>query len=118
MSGSLFHAREFRVDHYTGNDGQPHHEVVPVDGDAEIISYSSWNELKVYCELHGVPPEVWPEFDGDHAHGIDVPLDEVAAMQGPFRAAIARLPPEVVGGNRRLAQIASFLQRGEQVFFC
>ncbi|WP_437569973.1 hypothetical protein [Sorangium sp. So ce542] len=47
MPGSLFHARELRVDQDTGDDGQPHHEVVPVDGGAEIVSCASRNELKV-----------------------------------------------------------------------
>lgn len=117
MSGSLFHARGFRVEQYAGSDGQLHHEVVPVDGNSETISYSSRRDLKAYCEFYGVPPDVWPDFD-DCAYGIDVPLDAVSAMQGPFRVAIARLPPEVSGGNSRLTEIVSFLQRGEQVFFC
>jgi hypothetical protein len=117
MGGSLIHSKTFRVERYMGNDGKPHHEVLPDDGDYDFMSYSSWSEIKRYCAAFGIASEVWPDFT-NYQDAIDVPLDAVAAKQGPFRRAIESLPAEAVARNDALARIVEYVLRGETVFFC
>jgi len=118
MGGSLVHSKTFRIASWSSEEFGSHYEVGPdEEGDYDHFSYTSWGELKGYCERFGVPPEVWPDFTA-YECCIDVPLDEIAAKQEPFRRAVEGLTPEVIAGNRHLARVAEYLRRGEQVFFC
>ncbi|MEJ7640549.1 MAG: hypothetical protein WKF75_21905 [Singulisphaera sp.] len=118
MGGSLVHSKTFCINSWHSEQYGSHYEVGPdEEGDYEFFSYTSWNELKKYCARFGIPPEVWPDFT--HYEGcIDVPLEEIAAKQEPFRRAIESLPAEVIAGNRHLALIDGYVRNGEQVFFC
>ncbi|MDI3282260.1 hypothetical protein [Polyangium sp. 15x6] len=118
MPGSLYHARQFGRLPYRGNDQREHWEVDIIDGDMDVVSYSSWQELVEYSARLGVPVEVWPDFTDGHGEGIDVPLDRVDRMQGDLREALRRLTPAEVAGHALLARIVGYLARGEKVFFC
>jgi hypothetical protein len=116
MAGSLFHSRRFRAKPYTGLDGKPHHEIVPVDGDSDAVSYSSWSEMKEFGHSHGIPDSTWPEFL-EHEFAIDVPLDEIESRSNRFRSAASRLDR----GDLLpywLAKMLEYLDRGEYIFFC
>ncbi|MDC3954045.1 hypothetical protein [Polyangium jinanense] len=115
MPGSLHHARQLGRLPYRGNDQQEHWEVDIIDGDMDVVSYSSWHELVEYCARLGVPVEVWPGFTRE---GIDVSLDRVDRMQGDLREALRRLTLAEVSGHVLLARIVGYLARGEKVFFC
>lgn len=118
MGGSLVHSKTFRITSWHSEENGSHYEVGPdEEGDYDFFSYTSWAELKRYCEAFGVAPEVWPDFTG-YESCIDVPLDEVEVKQGPLRRAVESLPADVIAGNRHLARVAEYLRRGEQVFFC
>lgn len=117
MAGSLIHSKTFRVERYEGRDGKPHYEVLPEDGDYDVMSYSTWSEVRRYCAALGIASEVWPDFT-DYQSAIDVPLDEVDAKQGPFLRAIESLPAEAVARNDALGRIVEYLRRGEKIFFC
>ncbi len=116
MPGSLFHALDFREMAFVGLDQKEHIEIEPVDGDADTVSHSSWADMVAYCAGHGIPASVWPAFiECDMAVGV--PLVEVRAMQPALREALARLAPATIASQPLLARVATYLARGELVFF-
>ena len=115
MSGSLFHARRFSRRPYIGADGGEHWEVELIDGDADVVSHSSWLELIGYCAALGVPEDLWPTFERECA--IDVPLDQVEAKQALFREALRKLSLAHVSGHELLSRVVTYLDRDEAVFF-
>ena len=60
---------------------------------------------------------MWPDFT-QYENCIDLPLEEIAAKQEPFRRAIESLSAEAIDGNHHLALIDGYVRGGEQVFFC
>ena len=118
MGGSLVHSRIFRIRSWHSVPNGSHYEVGPdEEGDYEFFSYTRWGELKRYCARFGFPPEVWPDFT-QYECDIDVPLEEIAAKQEPFRRAIEPLSAELIAGNHYLALIDGYVRSGEQIFFC
>jgi len=117
LSGSLLHAKAFRVQFYNGGDGRPHYEVLPLDGDYDFICYSTWQDIKKHCASLGIAEELWPDFT-EYPDTIDLPLDLVRAKQEAFRQAIKQLPPEALSFNHWLARLARHVENGETVFFC
>lgn len=115
MSGMLHHAQRFEKRRYVGNDGLEHWEVEAIEGDADVVSHSSWGGVISHCTHFGVPEDVWPTLDCEC--GIDVPLDEVDAMQAAFREALRKLTPAQVSSHNLLSRIVSYVARGEKVFF-
>lgn len=113
MAGSLLHGRSFEKVDYIGNDGRPHYEVAPVDGDVEIVSISSWVELLDYCERMGIERTVWPGYE----HEFDVPLEEVRKKNDRIREPLLQLTPEEISELRWLERIVSYVRRGELFFF-
>jgi hypothetical protein len=116
MAGSLFHSCEFRIVQYMGRDGKQHHEVRPVDGDLEVVAYSSWKELKDFGRTHGIDNSEWPEFL-EHPNTIDLPLSDIRVRSDRFRTAVAHFDRSA-DCPYWLARVLTYLDRGEQVFFC
>jgi hypothetical protein len=116
MPGSLVHSKEFRIVPYTGSDGQSHYEVEPIDGDADAVSYTSWEELKDYCSKHGVPLNAWPEFN-DCECGVDIPLSLARSKQEGLRKSLLALQADCVSGCVLLQKIVEYLTDGQAVFF-
>jgi hypothetical protein len=116
MAGSLFHSREFRLSKYIGNDGLEHHEVLPVDGDIDVVSYSSWEELKKFGLAHGIPPDAWPEFL-DHDSAIDIELTEIVAASDRFRTHLDRFD-RTAACPYWFSRILDYIDAGQRVFFC
>lgn len=113
MAGTLFHARTFGKDEYTGNDGEIHYEVIPVEGGRDIVSISSWRELVGYCEQLGINEECWPAFPD----AFDVPLDIVESKCIELRGKLCRLTDAKGAALPWLKSIVSYLENGEQVFY-
>lgn len=113
MAGSLFHADVFTVNRYIGNDGQAHHEVC---GNADVVSWSSWEELKEYGKTIGIPIEAWPEFL-DCDSGIDVDLELATRKCVLFNSFCKKLPRDLPYPYW-FDKILRYLDRGETVFFC
>ena len=103
----------FTVERYIGNDGQEHHEVC---GEAEVVSWSSWTELKQFGQSVGIPTEAWPEFlDCDSA--IDVDVDLATQRSDLFKSYCTKIPQDI-SYPYWFKKILLFLDRGETVFFC
>jgi hypothetical protein len=117
VGGSLFHAKDFAKNNYTGGDGQPHYELLPINGECIGLGHTTWSEMKDLSELHGMPHNAWPEFL-DYDCGIDIPLDAVRDKQDGFRRHLLELPTSVLKQHYWLAKLAEWVQRGESVFFC
>jgi hypothetical protein len=115
MPGSLYHARRFEKRPYIGGDGLRHWEIEPIDGDADVVSHSSWGELVRHCAQFGVPEDIWPILDRECA--IDVLLDDIESMQPPFRAALRLLSPAQISSHDLLSRIVTYLDRNEIIFF-
>jgi hypothetical protein len=113
MPGSLFHAKSFTVKRFIGSDGLEHHEVC---GDAEVVSWTSWMELKRFGESVGIPTDSWPEFL-DCDSGIDVDVDLAAQKSDLFKAHCAKIPMGI-SYPYWFEKILVFLDCGETVFFC
>ena len=113
MAGSLFHAKVFTVNRYTGNDGKTHHEVC---GDVEVVSWSSWTELKEFGKSIGIPFEAWPEFL-ECDSGVDVEIDLAIQKSNLFKSYCANIPQDIPYPYW-FEKILIFLDRGETVFFC
>jgi len=113
MSGTLFHSKAFDVSYYIGNDGQPHFEVLPVDGDSISLTHFSWKEMLEYFRALGVPADAWPTYDSY----IDLPLADARSRNKVLSAHLQRvgeLPEEAPYWAKF---VSAAVQRGELVFF-
>ena len=116
MAGSLFHSREFRAETYVASNGTQHHEIVPVDGDRDVMSYSSWTEAKQFGATLGIPDDAWPDFT-DFEFTIDIPLAAIVPASEQLRTALARIDRSDAWPHW-FARIVQHLDAGEHVFFC
>ena len=116
MAGSLFHSREFRAEIYVDSNGTQHHEIVPVDGGCDVMSYSSWTEAKQFCATLGIHEDAWPDFT-DYECAIDIPLAAIVPASEQLRTALAHIERSD-GRPHWFAQIVQHLDAGEHVFFC
>ena len=113
MPGSLYHASSFTVESFIGSDREEHHEVC---GEAEVVSWTSWLELKRFGESVGIPIEAWPEFL-DCDSGIDVDLDLAKQKSDLLKSHCAKIPLSIACPYW-FERIRLFLDRGETVFYC
>ena len=116
MAGSLFHSREFRADTYLASNGTQQNEVVPVDGDRDVMSCSSWTETKQFGATLGIPDDAWPDFT-DFECAIDIPLDAIVPASEQLRAALVGIERSSAWPHW-FARIVAHLDAGKHVFFC
>jgi hypothetical protein len=114
MSGQFYHARAFSEDHYVGNDGKSHHELIPIDGDDDDISPSSWIEAVSALEQLGIPREAWPVYN----ENIDVPRAHVEEASNRLHALALKMPPPDQALDELLSRILRYLREGQLVFYC
>ena len=117
MAGYLIHGKFFKKETYRARDGKIHWEVMPIDGDVDIVSHSTWKELKILCEHCGIPQDVWVEFP-DNEEGIDISLEEINEKWQRFLLYVTHLEEKVSSQHILLARIISYIQHGEKMFFC
>jgi hypothetical protein len=120
VAGFLKHGRCFKRHEYVGYDGQTHWETRGVGcqgSDMDTMSNCSWQEVLALCEAHGIPRERMPDFSFVE-WAIDVPLDQVDALNVGLRERLARLPREVVEGSHWLRRIVDLVEQGYLIFFC
>lgn len=113
MAGTLLHARAFEIDRYTGDDGNQHYELVPRDGDGDVMSNSSWRETVAYFESMGIPQQVWPTYGCN----IDLPLSEIVSQNEALRERVNDVAPAAQHppwAERLLHMVRS----GEMLFYC
>jgi hypothetical protein len=115
MVASLLHAKQFRKAWYTGRDGQDHYELLPINGGCDVISWSSWEDLKHVGEQAGIPRSVWPE-GPDFA--IDASVEEIEQANAVLRHEIARFPPEIIESHHWLKRVIEYIHEGEMIFLC
>ena len=116
MAGSLFHSREFHAESYVASNGTSHHEIVPVDGDRDMVSYSSWTETKQFGATLGISDDAWPDFT-NYECAIDIPLDAIVPASELLRTALAGIDRSDEWPHW-FARIVQYLDAGEHVFFC
>jgi LmbE family N-acetylglucosaminyl deacetylase len=113
MSGTLAHARRFRVAPYTGADGRTHHELARDDGDSESLSNIRWDEMKRLAAALGIPEDAWPEYPSP----LDIDPADLAARNEWLRPLLASLPESAVAGSCLLHRLWRWARGGILFFF-
>ena len=114
MAGTLSHVQRFAKQVHYSDDGKAHYELIPVEGDWDFISWSTWEAMKQYGQTLGIASDVWPEFEeGD----FDTPTDEIEQKNETLRAALSRLTRDDERGHYLLSRICDYVRAGETIFF-
>lgn len=113
MAGSLFHDIDFREERYLGRDEHEHWEVVPVRGEIEVVSISSWREVRGFLLRSGVPEPLIPEFDDN----IDLPVEDIRSRNAAIGPLIRGISTTPTGYDYWLSRVVAWVRAGEMFFF-
>jgi len=113
MAGTLHHCKKFEQPSYVGRDGLEHFELRGLDGDSEGLCATTWTELKVYSDAHGIPSNVWPEFQ------CSIDLDPTAIVRANERLSerLQRVPAPVLAGYQLLRRIAEWRSQAYYIYY-
>lgn len=113
MAGMLYHGKSFEIDEYTGNDGNVHYEIIPVDGGTEVISISNWREMVDHCASRGIDRDCWPAFNDP----FDIPLEVVESKCHALREKLALLEKIAASEPLYVKSIVQHLRNDNLFFF-
>ncbi len=112
MAGSLFHSREFRHESHIGFSGATYVEVMPVDGDIEVVSLSSWHDAKLALQRIGVKAEDIPEY----SRNSEVVLEDLAKKCERVRTVVRATSPRFTPDSWE-ERLVGYLLHGEDFYF-
>lgn len=112
MAGQLFHSREFCHASHLGFSGAPYVEFTPVDGDIEVVSLSSWHEVKLALVEIGVEFGDIPEY----LRNSEVVLADVAKKCDRLRSVVRATSPEFTPDSWE-ERLVGYLLQGEDFYF-
>jgi hypothetical protein len=112
MAGQLFHSREFRHESHMGFSGAPYVEFMPVDGDIEVVSVSSWHKVKLALVGIGVEFDDIPEY----LRNSEVVLADVAKKCYRVRSVVRATSPKFTPDSWE-ERLVGYLLHGEDFYF-